>query len=452
MFYRKIQIMLLKWAESNPRKPLILRGARQVGKTTAVKQFAKSFDSFISLNLEKQEDAALFNNYTTMEALITLLFFTKNIEKNNKKKILIFIDEIQERPAVINLLRYFYEDMPHLYVIAAGSMLETLFKNEVQFPVGRVTYLILRPASFEEFLHAQNATNILEAYHKMPFENFAFEKTLAYFNTYALIGGMPEIVHKYSTTNDVVVLHEIYENLINSYLNDVEKYAKSTIQVNHLRHAIKSCFANAGKRIKLAQFGNSNYGSREMGEALHAIEKAMLLQLVYPLNSTVLPMQPVLKKAPKLQFFDTGLINYSLGLHTQILQQGGVNNVYNGLLVEHLVGQEILAHQYNVLSSLNFWTREKNTSNAEVDYVIKFENILIPIEVKAGKEGVLKSLHLFMDEAPHNMAIRLYKGVLNITKPITTNGKTYFLLNLPYFLAGKIEAYLPWFKAQIKNN
>ena len=428
-----------------PRKPLVIRGARQVGKTTLVNQFAAQYEQYIYLNLELSEDKEPFENFTSIENLINTLFFLKNKTLAKKSTTLIFIDEIQEVPKALNILRYFYELVPEISVIAAGSMLETLFDKNISFPIGRVEYKVIRPVSFPEFLSAIDETAALEQLTQVPLAAFAQTKLLNLFHTYALIGGMPEIVQNYATHKDLVILGPIYDSLISGYMDDVEKYAKSNSQILHLRHCIQSSFAQAGKRIKFEGFGNSAYKSREMGESLRTLEKALLMQLVYPSTTATLPMVPDIKKSPRLQILDSGLLNYFVGIQKEIIGTDDLNSIYQGTLIEHLIGQELLAFQYNALSALHFWVREKKESTAEVDYLFQYDGLIIPIEVKSGKEGTLKSLHSYMDIAPHNFAIRFYAGALNITAAITQKGKHYQILNLPYYLGSQIEKYIAWF-------
>jgi len=428
-----------------PRKPLVIRGARQVGKTTLVNQFAAQYDQYIYLNLELSEDKEPFENFTSIENLINTLFFLNNKTLGKKNTTLLFIDEIQEVPKALNILRYFYELAPEISVIAAGSMLETLFDKNISFPIGRVEYKVIRPVSFTEFLSAIDESAALEHLTRVPVAAFAQSKLLSLFHTYALIGGMPEIVQHYAKHKDLVTLGPIYDSLISGYMDDVEKYAKSNSQVLHIRHCIQSSFAQAGKRIKFEGFGNSAYKSREMGEALRTLEKALLMQLVYPCTSATLPMVPDIKKSPRLQILDTGLLNYFVGIQKEIIGTDDLNKIYQGTLIEHLVGQELLSFQYNALSALHFWVREKKESTAEVDYLFQYDGLIIPIEVKSGKEGTLKSLHSYMDIAPHKFAIRFYAGALNITDAITQNGKQYKILNLPYYLGSQIEKYIDWF-------
>ena len=181
------------------------------------------------------------------------------------------------------------------------------------------------------------------------------------------------------------------------------------------------------------------------------MERALLIHLIFPYTGATLPLLPDLKKSPRLQVLDTGMLNYFAGIQKEVLGTTDLNVVYQGTMIEHLVGQELLAGQHNSLSNLHFWVREKKTSTAEVDYVYPYDSKLIPIEVKSGTEGRLRSLHLFMDIAPHNMAIRFYAGNVNLTKNVTQAGKTYHLLSLPYYLVSQIEKYVEWLWQETQN-
>src|SRR6185437_2696075 len=202
MFNRTIIKELELWLVKNNRKPLVIRGARQVGKTTVINQFALRFEQYIYLNLELPADRQPFEQFSSIEVLVQALFFIKNQSLSKKNSTLIFIDEIQEVPEALNALRYFYEAMPEIAIIAAGSMLETLFDKHISFPVGRVEYKMLRPASFPEFLGAVSEREALQYLQQVPAPTFTHRKLLQLFHTYALIGGMPEIVNNYSQNKD----------------------------------------------------------------------------------------------------------------------------------------------------------------------------------------------------------------------------------------------------------
>jgi uncharacterized protein len=444
MFSRNIEDQLRRWKGNSDRKPLLLRGARQVGKTTAVKLFAESFRQFIYLNLEKSEDAKPFRDFDHIEKLVEALFFLKNKDRSIKDT-LIFIDEIQEEPQAVGLLRYFYEEFPELHVIAAGSLLETILDESVNMPVGRVEYLVMRPVSFNEFLGAMDESAAASQFDTVPLNDFAHDKLLQLFHTYALIGGMPQIVRHYAEHRDLGALTRIYESLIVSYINDVEKYARNASLTQIIRHCINAVYIEAGSRIKFQGFGSSMYGRREVGEALRTLEKAMLIHLVYPTVHTELPIRPDLKKSPRLQVLDTGMLNHFAGLQKSVLGATDLEVVYKGMIAEHIVGQEMLASRFEVLRGLSFWVRDKASSAAEIDYVIPYEDMLIPVEVKSTPTGALRSLHLFMDKVDHHFAVRCYPGQLRVDKIQTQNNKEYLLLNLPYYLVFKLEEYVAWF-------
>jgi predicted AAA+ superfamily ATPase len=437
MFKRLIINDLNKWASSHDHKPLVLRGARQVGKTTLVRNFAKEFDQFISLNLEKQEHKVLFESGYSFENLVAALFFTFG-KRRNGGRTLIFIDEIQSSAEAIRQLRYFYEEAPDLYVIAAGSLLETLLNSGVSFPVGRVEYLAVRPCSFLEFLEANGETTSVEMIQKAEFPPFAHAKLLEWFHKYTLVGGMPEVVQRYSEQKDVVALAKTYQSLLAGYTDDVEKYAKNSSMIQHIRHILRSGFGFACDRIKFEKFANSDYRSREMGEAFRTLEKTMLLELVYPTVSRTLPLLANYKKSPRLLWLDTGLVNFAAGIQKEVFQAEDIQTAWKGKIAEHIVAQELLAYNTDVLYKRHFWTREEQNATAEIDFVIPFQGDLIPIEVKSGEKGTLKSLHLFMAEANHEMAIRISSRPFSI-ETIELPNKKYKLYNIPFYGISQIE-------------
>ena len=449
MFYRTQIKALEQWRRSSSRKPLVIRGARQVGKTTLIHEFGEQFEQYIYINLERPKDAQLFEDFSDIDQLTTRIFLEKRMRLDALENTLLFIDEIQESPEVVNLLRYFKEEMPDLAVIAAGSMLETLLGKNLTFPVGRVEYKVLRPVSFEEFLKATGEDQLLEEYQKTPLESYAEKELLRTFHTYALLGGMPEIIQHYNEHRDITALGPIYDALISSYLQDAEKYAKSEQQLQLIRFCIYQSMLKAGQRTTFQRFGNSNYSSKAIGEVLRALEKTHLLHILYPDTGTTLPLAPDYKKTPRIQFLDSGMINYFAGLQQEIIASDDLDKVYDGTLIEHLIGQELLSFQSLSLDKLHFWVRQKKQSDAEIDYLYRYKGKLIPIEVKSGATGTLKSLHIFMDHSPLHFAIRFYAGKRQIDQLQTRQGKTYYLLSLPYFLSGRIDAYLDWFMSEI---
>ncbi|MEM1243740.1 MAG: AAA family ATPase, partial [Pseudomonadota bacterium] len=385
MLNRLIFNALYTWSQSDKRKPLILRGARQVGKTTMVNEFAANYDQFLSLNLEKKADRDLFEQNNSINELIAAIHFHKNRTVNPDGKTLIFIDEIQYCPQAATMLRYFYEERNDIHVIAAGSLLETLINRQISFPVGRVEYQWMYPLSFYEYLMANKQARALEILEEKPCPNFAHTKLLKLFFEYTLVGGMPEAVTAYLPEKDILSVNKVYEAILTAYMDDVEKYAPNRTMVNIIRHAIAYAPLAAGSRIKFVGFGQSNYKSREVGEALRLLEKAMLIQLVYPTVATTPPASGDYKKSPKLQFLDTGMMNFAAGLQQHYFNLEELNTLYKGQVSENIVGQELLANHINFNQKLKFWVREKKQSNAEVDFIVLFDKYLVPIEIKSGK-------------------------------------------------------------------
>jgi len=441
MFNRLILKDLEEWAKRSNRKPLILRGARQVGKTSVVEMFSNNFEQFISLNLDNPDELSLFRDDRSFADTLVAIFLYKNLPKS-QKSILIFIDEIQQSPRAVNLLRYFYEETPDIFVIAAGSLLETLLDTHISFPVGRVEYLMLHPCSFPEFLIACKEDVSLLILKEKPFPDFAHDKLLKLFRTYTLIGGMPEILSEFSKTNDIVTVSRVFDSLIVSYLDDVEKYARNESMSRVIRYLIRQTYYFASSRITFQGFGNSGYKSREVSEAFDVLQKAMLLHLVYPTMTIRLPTQENIKRSPKLQLNDTGMVNYFAKLQKEIFGSQHIDDAYQGKIAEHIVGQELKALGKSPLDKLLFWTREEKHSQAEIDFIRIFEDLIIPIEVKSGATGRLRSLHQFIEMANHNFAIRVYSGTLKAEKASTLKGKDFYLLSLPFYLVHQIDDYI----------
>ena len=437
MFKRNIISNLEKWAESTNCKPLVLRGARQVGKTTAVRQFSERYDTFLSLNLDKEEHRRLFDSGYSFSDLLMAIYLENGKTRDNSKTLL-FIDEVQNSPHAVAMLRYFYEEVPQIHLIAAGSLLESLIDKNISFPVGRVEYLALRPCAFNEFLDAMAETQLAAYIENGEVPEILHEKMLGLFNKYALIGGMPEVVANFATSKDMVALSTVYETLLTGYRDDTEKYARNNAQTQVLRHILITGFAYNCERIKYERFGSSDYRSREMGEAFRMLEKTMLLELVWPITGFTPPPIADYKKSPRLIWLDIGLVNYAAGVQKEVFGASDISNIWRGKVAEHIVGQEMIARETSVIKTRNFWLREAKNSNAEVDFVIQLDNSIIPVEVKSGDSSRLKSLHFFMEKAPHDIAIRVWSQPLKIDNLKTKTGKKFRLISIPFYLAGKI--------------
>jgi len=433
MFVRIIEKELEKWALNPYRKPLVLRGARQVGKTTVVNKFGEQFDNYLYINLEKLSSKQLMESTDDVKKLLPLLFLYCN-KTRKEGRTLLFIDEIQQSSSAISLLRYFYEDMPDVYVIAAGSLLETMLDKHISLPVGRVEYMAIHPCSFIEYLAAIGEGRFVDMLIKAELPQAFHDEILHHFNLYALIGGMPEVVARYASGNDIVALSKIYNQLLNAYKNDVEKYADSNTQANVIRYILDEGWAFSGQAITLGEFAASSYKARETGEAFRTLNKAMLLELVYPITNVMLPAVPDLKKSPKLFWLDAGLVNYASGIQKEYLLNTDLLDTWRGVAAEQIVAQELKTLSFEIGLKLKYWMRNKRGSTAEIDFVIVFDGKIIPVEVKSGHNAHLKSIHQFMNETNHDVAIRVWSGKFSIDTVKTLNDKEFRLINLPFYM------------------
>ncbi|MDR2584911.1 MAG: AAA family ATPase [Prevotellaceae bacterium] len=445
MIQRNALHFLSQWKESADRKPLVIRGARQVGKTTLVKEFAKQFDLFLDINLEKPADRQLFEDYSNVNDLVAALFFHKEKQKNGGS-VLLFIDEIQFSKRAIALLRYFYEEAKEIFVVVAGSLLESVMDvRQISFPVGRVQYLALRPCSFLEFLDGMDRLFDIDLIKNLQVESVIHERIIKYFHTYTLIGGMPAVVSQYAKNQDVLSLREIFESLLVSYQDDVEKYTPNPNQIKIIRTILSVGWTSAGEIISFERFGGTHYSSREVSTAFQTIQKAMLLDLVYPTSVAQMPLIQNFRKRPKLIWLDTGLVNFMAGIQKEVFSIPDIQDVWRGRIAEHVVAQELLTLSNSILTKRIYWRREKQGSEAEIDFVYPYNSMAIPIEVKSGHNSKLKSLHLYMDSCPHNLAVRVWSQPFSIDEVHTFAGKKFFLINLPFYYLGVLDKVLDRF-------
>ena len=440
MFQRLALKALRQWAEKEGRKPLVLRGARQVGKTTLVKIFAEEFDVFINLNLEEKVNADLFTMDVSFEDLLAGIYAKAGIKMENQRT-LIFIDEIQNVPDAVKVLRYFYEKRPDLYVIAAGSLLESLVGNHISFPVGRVEYMALHPCTFTEFLGALGENILVEQIEQLEVPQSVHSYVMDLFKKYMIVGGLPEAVANYAKRKDWVSLNEIFNSLLSGYKDDIEKYAQRPKEQDILRYILNYGWGWAGQRFQFSKFCSSSYKSAEMGNAFRTLEKTLLLELVYPLISTSFPILPDLKRSPKLLWLDTGLVNYVAGMQESLLFTSDTDELWNRHIAEQVVGQELLGASFAFGVKRMFWVRDARNSQAEVDFVYKYKSHLIPVEVKTEDNSKLRSLHQYMDESQEDIALRLWNGPLTSDLIRLPSGKQYTLYNMPFYYAGQLETF-----------
>ncbi len=441
LFGRKALSDLQCWAEDQQRKPLVIRGARQVGKSSLVRLFSKQYRRYAELNLEKPVHAGLFRSGLSLSELVQAIQLEFKLPVG-KEPWLLFLDEIQEVPEAVTMLRFFYEERPDIHVIAAGSLLETAMDAAaISFPVGRVQYLHMRPLDFAEFLGAIGEDTAAGALRTVPAPSFAHARLLTLFHNYALTGGMPEAVLRYRQTGgDLAAVNDVYADLIAAFRDDIAKYGRNETMRRILLHCLNTAPYQIGSRITFHGFGGSNYQSREAGEALRTLERAKLLELVYPTVHGREPLMPDHKKSPRLQFLDAGLVNHIAGLQRELIGVRDLTSVYRGRLIEQLVGQEIKAMDCRRDAPLVFWVRDKAQANAEVDFLLRTDEGVVPVEAKSGAVGKLRSLHEFIKRNGARMAVRLYAGEYS-EHPIQVANSKCLLINIPYYASGLIPEY-----------
>ena len=445
MFNRKILNDLKKWKRSIDRKPLIIRGARQVGKTSAVLMFAKqNYSNVIYINLEKAEHARLFRAQISLDEFLNIIQikFKTEITKNT----LIFIDEIQNNPSLISLLRFFYEERKDISVIAAGSLLEVKIQKEgLEMPVGRVQYMYMYPLDFFEFLEAIGDINLIKFLKTIDINSkiptSIHIEALSKFKQYVLIGGMPEVVAKYIKVKNYYELQTIYSSLFTSYMEDVYKYS-SHAEAKYLSFIIDNAPLFAGTTITYNKFAGSNYSSREISRAFETLNKTMLVNSVKGTISCKLPLIPKNKKPSKLIFLDTGLVNARLGMIEQFLNTDKIDNFYQGRIAEQVVGQHLLSFDLNQPLNIYYWSREKPLGSAEVDFSFVYKGKIIGIEVKSGSSGKLRSLVQFSKLVNPSVIIKISSQPFGQEK-ISIANEQYPLLSVPFYLLPRLLSLLP---------
>lgn len=392
---------LLAWKKLARPKPLIIRGARQTGKTFLLREAGKKFDIFIELNFEKNAQLKeIFTKDFSAERIIRDIHLYVG-QKVVIGKTLLFLDEIQEAPEAIKALRYFYEDLPGLHVVAAGSLLDFTLEM-IGVPVGRVDFLYLYPVSFLEFLNASGnamlADEILQHQIDIPLNNAVHEKLLDLLTIYLAVGGMPEATQCWLDTHDLVACNNTCHSLIAAYRQDFQKYARK-FQIKYIDLLFNRIPLFQGKQFKYSNI-SQEYRKRELMPCLELLAKAQIISLVTHSAGNGVPLGAEIKPDKfKIVFLDVALSQVVLGLNTKDwLLKREQSFVNNGALVEAFVGQELLAYSNNnIKANLYYWQRETRGSEAEVDYLIEKGQRVIPVEVKSGIKGGAKSMKMFLE-------------------------------------------------------
>jgi hypothetical protein len=440
MIPRKILFNLDKWAGTLPRKPLIIEGAFRTGKTFVAVKFAKKFHQKIHIDLNEAAWQKVFLKQEPAEEILSALFFLTG-KSHSIKRTLIFLDEVCESPSALRWMEEIHTRCPDLYLLAASSRQLPFPERDISGKPDSFIRLFLSPCSFSEFLEALGDRNLVESYQGGPVSSEMREKLTNKIHLYSLIGGMPEIIQQYLQDRNLSGLKPIYEQILEYHLEKIDLLSGSNKKRHLLRFTLQNAFPYAATRIKFRDFGNAPYQSREMGESFRQLEKLRLLKLVYPVTSTVFPMKMDIARSPRLHMLDVGMVNYFSGIQKHLYHSDDLRTLFKGQIARQVIGQELAATD-PLQERLNFWIRPKLQSTAEVDFVVPFHDQVIPVEIKQGETGRLRSLFQFMDESPHPFALRLYAGPLSISQTQTIRKKKFFLMSLPYFLAGRVEEHL----------
>lgn len=422
---RNIYRNLLEWKDSKTRQPLLLRGARQTGKTFIINDFGKnSFKNFISLNFERNpEYKEIFKTRIPGEIIEKVTLFTG--QKIEPGKALLFIDEIQECPEAIVSLRYFFEEMPELHVIGAGSLLEfALLSEEFRMPVGRVQYLCLYPMSFGEFLEALEETelrNYVGNYfnlNKIP--EGLHEKLNEYIRKYYIIGGMPAVVNEYISSRDIIKCQRIQRSIIDTYIDDFAKYAK-VAKHKTLRNVFNAVPGMVGQKFVYTQVDRLAK-SRELKEAVELLETAGIIARVCQTNGAGVPLSGNINESYfKVIFLDIGLFHAISGIYAETARENDFTAIFKGAVAEQYAGQELIACQSPYTKvRLFYWGRQVKNSTAEIDYLIEKEGRVIPVEIKSGSAGRMKSLHIFIENYQPVKALKISQAPFAPGDPIVS--------------------------------
>lgn len=403
---RLIDYHLQEWKQHPGRKALLLRGARQVGKTYSVRSFGQSFDELVEINLERNpEFAEVFRaNLDPRRILRDLRLLTgKRLLPGTS---LLFIDEIQQHPAAIVALRYLYEETPDLHVIAAGSLLEFAL-DQVGIPAGRVASLQMYPLSFLEFLVAREdrslAEYLLDPAPRPAASGAVHDRLLGLVGEFLVVGGLPEVASTWIEHEAPDRCSDILDDIATAYRQDFAKYARR-FQIKYVDLVFGEVPALMGRKFTYNSLPGS-WKARELAPALDLLCQAAVVHKVTHSSGNGVPLRAECDpRRFKTLLLDVGLAQRIMGADVRpwiLNPEAAIRNA--GGVAEAFVGQELLAYSRpRAKAELFHWHREARSSNAEVDYLLVQENRVIPVEVKSGTTGRLRSLRLFLDEKSGN--------------------------------------------------
>lgn len=451
---RQATTNLGRWFASRRRKPLVLRGARQVGKSTLVRLFARQQGlALCEVNLER---------HLTLEPVFQSLDLDAirgELEAIAGRSILepgtlLFLDEIQATPSSLPALRYLHEDFPDVPIIAAGSLLEfTLAEHDFSMPVGRIDYRHLGPMTFCEFLQAVEPS-LVDYLRRLSFEGgvpeAAHRKLSERQRQYLFVGGMPEAVLAFQESRSLEEAGHVHRRIVSTYEDDFAKYARRQ-DLMRLQRIFRMIPRQVGRKVKYANFSRENH-TRNVKFAIELLEKARICTRVFASHCSGVPLTADIDEFTyKLLFLDVGLVNHICGVDwLDLSRMDDLQLVNEGAVAEQFIGQH-LAYSGQGLHppQLVYWLRERRKANAEVDYVVSSGSAIYPVAVKAGRSGTLRSLHQFAAAGKSEVAVRFdtnppsrqdvsHKAPVGATQRQTA----FVLLSLPLYAVGELDRLL----------
>ena len=449
---RKELAYLTDWAARASHKPLIIRGARQVGKSTLVRQFAQASGlSLLEINFERNpeySEAFASNDPAQIQTVLKLL----TGEKIVPGKTLLFLDEIQAAPAALAALRYFYEEVSDLHVLAAGSLLEFALEDaQFSMPVGRVEYLHLGPMQFEDFAEAMGQMELVHYLQQLSLDDIraqrlpkpVHEKCLSLLKQYWIVGGLPEAVAGYVQSGDFSAVSRVQHSIVATYRDDFNKYSQG-----NLKHRVQLVFDRlplmVGRKFKYAHISREHRAA-ELEAALQQLCMARVAARVTHSSANGVPLGAESNpRVFKTLYMDIGLMCSALNLNVLDLDKENMSLVNDGALAEQFIGQQLLySGSYYDSPALYYWVREAKSAAAEVDYLLTSGRHVVPVEIKAGTTGTLKSLHQFLKEKQRHFALRFNADVPSLwhDKRKLADGSLidYELLSLPLYLVDQAQ-------------
>lgn len=402
------------WRNDPHRKPLLIRGCRQVGKSWLVREFGKQFDTFIEINFEKNK---LIHQYFSSELNVDTILEKLSIHAQTKieaGKTLLFFDEIQACDGALQSLRYFKEDRPDIPIIAAGSLLDFAL-NKLGIAVGRVQFMQLYPLSFAEYLSVLGLQNLREFLFKQENDPVISQLLTEHLKNYMWLGGMPAVIDAWLSDRDPVVCQRIQDEIIESYQIDFHKYAKQH-EIPHVTKVFEAIPSFIGKKFIYTHV-DEHVRVEGIKNALQLLETAGIAIFCHHTAAQQAPLGAMLNdKKFKVFYFDIGIAQRLLGLDVKQWLLNPLRLSNQGEMAEQFVAQEFLAYaDFHKQAKLYYWHREAKNSNAEVDFILLKDGVIIPVEVKSAHKGGLKSLHLFLDSHPNSQfGLKISAGTFSV--------------------------------------